>query len=392
MRIAFFDCIGGASGDMLLSALLDAGATEAQLNHVITALHLHDCSARVEQVMSGALSAKQVIIITPRKETERHATELISIIDQADLSESVKSRAIAILQRLAQVEAHIHNASIDTVHLHEIGGDDTVIDIVGVISALDELQVERVYVSPLPLARGMIQSMHGLLPLPAPATLALLKDVPVHYVNDVEAELVTPTGAALLTSLADEWGDFPPMQLKITGVGAGRRQLPFPNIVRVWIGETQADHSEWITETLVLLETNIDDINPQVYEHVMDKLFAAGALDVTLTSIQMKKNRPGEMLSVLCRPQDADRLQWIIFSETITLGVRHKTCERICLPRTIETVATQYGPIRVKVARWGGLTHVAPEYDDCRIAAEAHRAPLLQVMAAAQESYRVTAS
>lgn len=388
MRIAYFDCVGGASGDMLLSALLDAGASEAALQNVVTALHLTDCSVQVEKTMQGALSAQQVTVITPRHETERHASELMAIIDQADLSEHVKHHAHHVIQRLAEVEAKIHNSTVEAIHLHEVGGDDTLIDIVGVLSALEELHIERVYSSPLPLARGFINSMHGVLPLPAPATLALLKDAYVRYVDTVEAELVTPTGAALITSLTHEYGGFPPMQLKTIGVGAGQRQMPFPNVVRVWIGETSPQNSNLIVETLSLLETNVDDLNPQVYEHVMHHLFEAGALDVTLTSIQMKKNRSGEMLSILCRPADAERLQSILFAEKITLGVRVSTCERVSLPRAIEAVATPYGKINVKVAHWQDVTRVMPEYEDCRRAAETHHISLLQVMAAAQEVYQ----
>lgn len=388
MRIAFIDCIGGASGDMLLSALLDAGASEANLHKVIAALNLPGCNAQIEQVMRGALSAKMVTINTPRSETERHATELFSIINQADLPKRVKERASAIIQHLAQVEADIHNSTIESVHLHEVGGDDTVIDIVGVLSALEELQIERVYVSELPLTRGFTKSMHGTIPLPAPATLALLKNARIRFIESLESELVTPTGAAILSSLAYEFGGFPPMQLKTIGIGAGHRQLPFPNVIRVWIGEIKDENSGLLIETLTTLETNVDDLNPQVYEHVMHQLFHAGALDVTLTPTQMKKNRPGTLLSVLCRPPDADRLQSIIFSETITLGVRHVTCERASLPRIIEPVATPFGTINVKAAHWNDVTRIVPEYEDCRRAAETHKVPILQVMAAAQHEYK----
>jgi hypothetical protein len=381
------DCIGGASGDMLLSALLDAGASEAGLNKVIEALDLPGCSAEVEQVMRGALSAKMVSIHTPRVEKERHATELFDIINQAALPVHVKERAVSIIKHLAQVEAGIHNSTVESVHLHEVGGDDTVIDIVGVLSALDELKIERVYVSALPVARGFTKSMHGILPLPAPATLSLLKNSVVRFVENVEAELVTPTGAAILSTIASGHGGFPQMQLKNIGVGAGHRELSFPNVMRVWIGETQAAVGELLVETLSILETNIDDVNPQVYEHVMLQLFAAGALDVTLTPTQMKKNRSGILLSVLCNPADADKLQSIIFSETITLGVRHINCERASLPRKIEPVVTPFGLIKVKVAQWQNVTRVVPEYEDCRQAAEKHHVPLLQVMAEAQHEY-----
>ncbi|MDF1515293.1 MAG: LarC family nickel insertion protein, partial [Anaerolineae bacterium] len=195
------------------------------------------------------------------------------------------------------------------------------------------------------------------------------------------------TGAALLTSLADGFGDFPPMQFKNIGIGAGHKQLPFPNVVRVWIGETSESAGEVITETLTMLETNIDDLNPQVYDHIMNQLFTAGALDVSLTSIQMKKNRPGELLSILCHPQDADRLQAILFMENISLGVRRQLCERVSLPRTIESVVTPYGQIALKIASWGEVTRVMPEYEDCRQAAEAHHVPLLEVMASAWQAY-----
>ena len=388
MRVVYIDCIGGASGDMLLSAFLDAGASEANLHHIIASLDLPGCNAQVEQVMRGALSAKMVTINTPRIETERHATELLSIINQADLPVRVKQRANAVIQRLAQVEADIHNSTVEAVHLHEVGGDDTVIDIVGVLSALEELQIERIYVSELPLTRGFTKSLHGIIPLPAPATLALLNDTRIRYVESLQSELVTPTGAAILRTLADEFGGFPPMLLKAIGTGAGHRQLPFPNVIRVWIGEVKDENSGLIIENLTTLETNVDDLNPQVYEYVMHQLFHAGALDVTLTPTQMKKNRPGILLSVLCRPSDADRLQSIIFSETITLGVRHITCERASLPRTIEPVTTPFGTINVKSAHWHDVTRIVPEYEDCRKAAEAHHVPILQVMAAAQSEYQ----
>lgn len=388
MRVAFFDCVGGASGDMLLGALLDAGASLAGVERVIQALGLPGCSISVEAVMSGALAARQVTIHTPREETERHATELIAILAAAELPEAAKAKAIAIIERLAQVEAQIHGATLETVHLHEIGGDDTLIDIAGVLNALDELGIERVYVSPLPLARGMIQTLHGWIPLPAPATLALLGEAPVRYVDSVEAELVTPTGAAILTGLADGFGELPAMQLKVVGTGAGRRKLPFPNVVRVWIGETQASGAGWLRERLEWLETNIDDLNPQVYGHVMERLFAAGALDVTLTPIQMKKNRPAVQLGVLCQPEQVDALLEILFNEGLTLGVRRTACERISLPRRFVTVETVYGPITMKVAEWQNGQRATPEYEDCRRAAIAHGVPLLEVFAAAGAAYR----
>jgi len=256
--------------------------------------------------MRGALSALQAEVVTPKQEDHRHVPDLLAIIDRAAISDRVKQQARSVINRLAEAEARIHHNPIETVHLHEVGGDDALIDIVGVLIALENLQIERVYVSPVPLARGWTKSRHGALPLPAPATLALLEGVPIRYVDEVEKELVTPTGAVLLTAIAHEFGGFPAMTLGHVGLGAGRRELPFPNVVRVWLGEVAARHDGLIAETLTLLETNIDDLNPQVYEHVLNRLLTAGALDATLTPMQMKKNRPATQLAVLCRPNDAD--------------------------------------------------------------------------------------
>ena len=385
MRVAYIDCVGGASGDMLLSALIDAGASEDVVRSIPAALQLPDCSVRFQRVMRGALSALQADVITPRQEEHRHVPDLLAIIDRAAITDRVKQQARSAIERLAEVEARIHHSSIESVHLHEVGGDDALIDIVGVLAALDDLQIERVYVSPVPLARGWTKSMHGALPLPAPATLALLEGVPIRYVDEVEKELVTPTGAALLKSIAHEFGGFPAMTLGRVGLGAGRRELPFPNVVRVWLGETSARSDDLIVETLTLLETNIDDLNPQVYEHVLNRLLATGALDVTLTPMQMKKNRPATQLAVLCQPGDADKLLPIVLAETTTLGVRRSTIERVSVPRSIETVETRYGPIRMKVARWNEIARAVPEYDDCKRAAEASGAPLLEVTQAARD-------
>jgi uncharacterized protein (TIGR00299 family) protein len=385
MRIAYIDLVGGASGDMLLGALVDAGAAEDIVRSIPAALRLPDCAVNFEQVMRGALSALQANVIMPQREDHRHVPDLLAMIDRAEISARVKQQARSIIQRLAEVEARIHHGPIESIHLHEVGGDDALIDIVGVLAALENLQIEQVYVSAVPLARGWTKSQHGALPLPAPATLALLEGVPIRYVADVEQELVTPTGAVLLASIAHEFGGFPAMTLGRVGLGAGRRELPFPNVVRVWLGESLARSDGLIVETLTLLETNIDDLNPQVYEHVLHRLFAVGALDVTLTPMQMKKNRPATQLAVLCHPGDADVLLPIILTETTTLGVRRSSIERISLPRSIEMVETRFGSIRVKVARWSDLIRAVPEYEDCKRAAEANNAALIDVMQAARE-------
>ena len=386
MNIAYFDCVGGASGDMLLGALVDAGAPEAALQAAVAALRLPGCELRFERVLKGPLSALQAQVTTPRREAHRHLGDLLNIIGAAALPEPIKAQAATLLRRLAEVEAGIHHAPLDSVHLHELGGDDTLIDLVGTLAGLAALQIDETVVSPLPLARGWTHSAHGPLPLPAPATLALLAGAPIRPV-DVEAELVTPTGAALLTGVAARFGLFPAMTLRRVGSGAGRRDLPFPNVLRLWLGETPAP-AGLTTETLALLETNIDDLSPQVHGYVLERLLAAGALDVTLIPAQMKKNRPGVLLSALARPEQSDALLQIILAETTTLGVRRQMVERVSVSRALETVATPYGPIRVKVAQWPGGQRAMPEYEDCRQAAQQHQAPLSAVMAAAQQATR----
>jgi uncharacterized protein (TIGR00299 family) protein len=382
MKIAYFDCIGGASGDMLLSALADVGVPHEVLRGVVASLKLPDCDLRFERVMKGPLAATQVTVNTPKQEEHRHLSHLLDILHKSDLLESIRVKTETILRRIAEVEAGIHNESVDHVHLHEVGGDDTLIDITGTLVGLDWLGTDLVVVSPLPLGRGFVRSAHGQLPLPAPATLALLSGVPVRYV-DIETELVTPTGAAILTTMAKSFGGFPSMRLQKVGVGAGQRDLPFPNVIRLWLGESTSVEGLTI-ESLDIFETNIDDMNPQVYTYLMERLFVAGALDVTLTPQQMKKNRPAVLISVLCRPDLDDTIIHILFEETTTLGLRRHSVERICLPRTFETVETPYGPIHIKVARWDGIEHRMPEYEDCRKAAVEHNVPLVEVMQAAR--------
>ncbi|MGC8782070.1 MAG: nickel pincer cofactor biosynthesis protein LarC, partial [Anaerolineae bacterium] len=276
-------------------------------------------------------------------------------------------------------------ASLDHVHLHELGGVDTIVDVVGCLVGLDALGIERVYASPLPLGRGFIQAAHGQIPLPAPATVALLKGVPV-VGSDIEKELVTPTAAALLSSLAAGFGPIPAMTLLGVGYGAGGRDLPIPNLIRLMIGD-QATPAHLGVESVVVLETNIDDLNPQVYDYVMARLFKAGALDVFLEPIQMKKNRPGTLLRVICRAGDTGPLPDILLAETSTLGVRQQTMARVSLRREVRTVETPYGAVRVKIATLGdGSRRAAAEYDDCRRLAEETGATLREIQRAAEQA------
>jgi len=385
MRVAYFDCIAGASGDMILGALLDAGLPEATLREGAAALRLGEFDLSVRHVLKNGLHATRVEVLVAEDAPARRLPEIEALVSHSDLPQAIKEQANAIIRRIGEVEAALHGLPLDQVHLHELGGVDTIVDVVGALLGLKALGVEQVYASPLPMGRGFVRGAHGLIPLPAPATLALLKGVRL-VGSDLDVELVTPTGAALLASLAVAFGDIPAMTLAAVGYGAGARDLPIPNVLRLLLGDRVLPEGV-TTETLVLLETNVDDLNPEIYEYVMARLLAAGCLDIYLAPIQMKKNRPATLLRVLCRPDDADRLMSILFAETSTLGVRQQFVTRHCLGRTVHTVETPYGPVRVKVASWGkDQVKAAPEYEDCRRLAEASAVPLREVYRAAERA------
>jgi uncharacterized protein (TIGR00299 family) protein len=387
MKIAYFDLIAGASGDMMLGALIDAGLSQEDLQNSLSTLNLNDFELNIQKLVKNGFGATKVDVNVSDNVPERHLPQIEQIITSSNLPLSIKKRAIAIFHKLGIVEAEIHGTSIDRVHLHELGGVDTVVDVVGVLSGLEILGIEKVYASPVPLGRGFVRGAHGQIPLPAPATIALLKNVPIHGV-EIDKELVTPTGAVLLTSLAAAFDKIPHMKLESIGYGAGGRDLPIPNLLRVLIGESTDDDTISF-QPLVILETNIDDQNPEIFSFVMDRLFSNGALDVFFTSIQMKKNRPGTMIQVLAKPEDITRLRNILFEETSTLGIRQKMFERYALEREIKEVRTAYGEVQVKVAQLGGgKIKIAPEFDDCRRLAELHQVPVREIYFAAEEAAR----
>ncbi len=389
MKIAYFDCIAGASGDMILGALVDSGVPLEILQERLSVLALGDeFELQAQKVDKNGFGATKVEVIIRGSEAGhqhgRHLPEIEKLIGNSGLEEHLKVKAIGMFRRLAEVEAGIHGMPVEEVHLHELGGVDTIVDIVGALLGLETLGVEQAYGSPLPLGRGFVQGAHGQVPLPAPATVALLKGIPV-FGSDIDKELVTPTGALILSTVCKSFGPIPAMTLTTLGYGAGGRDLPIPNLIRLLVGEQMEDRGQGIeTETLVMLETNVDDNSAEINGYVMQRLFAAGALDVFFTPILMKKNRPATLLSVLCRPADVDGLEMIMFRETSTLGVRRQLVERRCLQRTSETVNTAFGPVRVKVARLpDGSTKRAPEFEDCKQAAESHNVPLRVVYNAA---------
>ena len=384
MKIAYFDLIAGASGDMILAALVDAGLPVAELRDALGLLDLPEFELTASRVMRGAFSATKVDVHTADTAHARGLAEIEQIITASRLSGHIQARAMRVFRRLAEAEAGIHGVPVETIHFHELGAVDTIVDVTGALLALERLGVGRVIASPVPLGRGLARGSHGTFPLPAPATVALLRGAQVVGV-DHAVETVTPTAAALLAELAEGFGPIPRMTLAAIGYGAGTRTTPEPNLLRVLLGEAEADSGG--TETLVMLETNVDDMSPEAHGYVVERLLAAGALDAYLTPVLMKKGRPGVVLSVLCRPDDAARLRGLLFAETTTLGVRTMEVLRYCLPREIKTVQTPYGEIRIKVARWGDGEKAAPEYEDCRHAAQAVGVPLLQVYQAAMYAY-----
>ncbi len=380
MKYAYADCFSGVSGDMFLGALVDAGVPLEVLQAGINALKLPEgVELRAEETKQGALRCTSVEVIAPHSHHHRHLSDINELIGAAELPERVRSMALAIFHTLAVAEARVHGSEIEHVHFHEVGALDSISDIVGTCIGLDYLGIERLYASALPFSGGQVQTDHGSLPVPAPATLEILIRAHAPLTpSAAQVELVTPTGAAILATLATF--ERPSLTLTGIGIGAGKRTLPWANIFRLILGES-APESEL---PLVQIETNIDDMNPQLFGGVMAHLFEAGALDVYLTPIYMKKNRPGTLLGVVARRVDEPALAKIILSETTTLGLRVQPIYRYTAEREFRTVTTEYGDVQVKVKLLDGrAVQAMPEYDDCARLAKEKGAPLAWVYAAA---------
>lgn len=379
MKIAYFDCVSGISGDMTLGAMIDAGLEVEELSRGVSKLGLSGYEIEARKVTRQGISATLVDVQVMEEGMERRLSDIEAILEASALDDDVKEASKKAFARLAAAEARIHRTSARDIHFHEVGGVDAIVDIVGAFVGLKCLGVQKVYASHLPLGRGTVECAHGTLPLPAPATLELLKGVPV-YGRDIEAELVTPTGATIITSLTEDFGPPPPMRTESVGYGAGHRDLPLSNILRLIIGSTEEPESGYQQEKAVMIEANIDDMNPEFYDHVMGRLFALGAMDVFLTPIHMKKNRPAVMLSVLLERGRVNEALAVIFSETTTLGTRLYEVERRKLIREQVMVETAYGQVTVKVGRVGGeILNISPEYEDCRRIAEREGIPLKTV-------------
>ncbi len=382
-RVAFLDPFAGASGDMLLGALLDAGWPLADLQAVVDSLALGQVEVRAERVHKHHLAGTHLTIHAPGAQPLRHPADLLAIVAGAHIAPAVRDRAVAVIERLAAVEARAHGIPVEEVHFHEVGAVDTLVDIVGTLAGFAALGVERIVSAPLPWSRGTVQTEHGLLPVPPPAVAALLEGYPVHGV-DVQGEMVTPTGAALVTNLADSFGRMPDMVVQTVAYGAGTRDWPDrANLLRLVLGEA-VDGGIAEVETLTVLACNLDDMNPQWYGPLAEAAFHAGALDVWLTPAYMKKSRPGIVVEVLCRPAEVPALREMLFRQTTTLGIRETSVTRWALPRQTRTVQTPYGDVRIKIGDLpGGGSKMAPEHDDCAARAAEHNVSVREVWQAA---------
>jgi uncharacterized protein (TIGR00299 family) protein len=388
MRTAYFDCYSGISGNMILGALLDLGVDIEILNEGLRSLGLDSFEIAVTRQQKNDISAVYADVMTSENGDSRTISDIVSIVDRGALDEDIKIGAKRIFYRLAEAEAKVHGRHEDQVRLHEVGATDTIIDVVGSLVGLKALGVGEIGCSPLNLGSGTVLCGHGSLPVPAPITAELVKGVQV-YSSGLVGELTTPTGAAIVTTLAGWFGAMPLLRVSGVGYGAGRMDLDVPNALRIFLGERVDTFGQYRAEPLVLLETNIDDMNPQFYEHILESLLENGALDVFLTPVHMKKSRPGILLSALARRETVETLAGLIFREGTTLGVRMSEVDRLYLPRSTRFVQTRFGAIRVKLSKRGDrMVTVSPEYDDCRKAAKEHGVPLALVYEEVQQAWR----
>ena len=379
-RLCYFDCYSGASGDMVLGALVDAGLSEEVLRAELAKLGIGGFELETGPAEQRGLVGTRVrVALTELDQPPRHLSDIERIIEQSTLDDPVKARALAIFRRLGAAEGTVHGIPVEQVHFHEVGAVDAIVDIVGACVGLHSLGIDSAFASSVPLGHGTVRSAHGPLPSPAPATLALLAEVkaPTRPV-DIDAELLTPTGAAILATVAEFRQ--PAMTIDRIGVGFGTKVLPWPNLLRLWIGHAMEGALE--TGEVVVIESNLDDCLPEQLGFAMERLFEAGALDVFFTPIQMKKNRPGVQLSVLAAPARAAELARLVLTDTPSLGVRFRPAHRLMAPRRSDVIETSLGPIAVKIKTIGGRDVLAPEYEACAVIARARGLPLSDVYAA----------
>jgi uncharacterized protein (TIGR00299 family) protein len=388
MKLAYFDCFSGISGDMTLGALIDAGCDLELLRTGLQGLQVSGWTISAERVWKNGMAATFVRVQTEDQTKHRTLSAILEILDKSNLSEAVKSNSAAVFRKLGEAEAAVHDVPLEKIHFHEVGAVDAIVDIVGACIGFDALGIERFACSALNVGGGTTKMAHGILPVPAPATAKLLLGKQT-YSNGVQKELVTPTGAAIVATLCNSFGPQPAMSVSSIGYGAGSSDLEGqPNVLRIMVGEAAEKASPGFDEEISVLEANLDDMNPQIYGYFLEKALAAGALDVYTTPVQMKKNRPGTLLTILCKPQDTNPLMSLVFAETTTFGARCYRAQRRTLPRESVRVHTQFGEVRVKLSRVNGrILHVAPEFDDCRRLAVEKNVPLQRVLNEAMRSY-----
>ncbi len=386
MRTLYFDCFAGASGDMILGALVDVGVEPRALIDQLELLGVAGWQIEFEKVDRSGLSSTYARVQTAPEHAHRHLSDILKIIYQSQLKQGVKDRAAAIFSRLAQAEGRVHTQPVEKIHFHEVGAIDAILDVCGAAIGFDLLGINSFVSSPLRVGFGMAPMAHGIFPIPPPAVAELLKHKPI-YAGDIEGEFVTPTGAAIITSVCERFENLPSINIETTGYGAGSRNPKgFPNALRMIVGESQTTSDA--DERLMMIETNIDDMSPQIFGYVMDRALDLGALDCYLTQTQMKKNRPGTLVSILCRPGEREKFLEMLFRETTTIGARTYEVQRRALARETVSVSTKFGAIDVKVVRTDhGSVRATPEFEQCRTAAAAASVPLREVQEAAQHAY-----
>ncbi|MBU4175742.1 MAG: nickel pincer cofactor biosynthesis protein LarC [Actinobacteria bacterium] len=387
MTLAYFDCFSGISGDMILGAMVDLGLDLSDLTGALKSLDLEEFHLEVREVASYGLRATKVVITVPESILVRTLNNIRDLIENSPLPNTVKAKSLEIFMRLARAESVVHGKPIDQVHFHEVGAVDSILDIVGAAYGFEALGFTEVLSSPLPLGHGMMKTQHGSIPVPVPAVLELLEGTPT-YSSGIPTETVTPTGAAVIKSLATSFGNAPPMVLEKIGYGAGTKDLGVPNLLRIVTGEPGYLLAE-SEELACQISTNIDDMNPEFYDYVIERLLGAGAHDVWLTPIQMKKTRPGTIITVLCSPGNAGAFKKILLEETSTFGLRTVSVMKKAIDREVITVDTAWGPVSVKVGRDGNrVTSVSPEFSDCAQIAGEHGVPIKEVFQEAQSLAR----
>jgi len=388
VKLAYFDCFSGISGDMTLGALVDAGCALELLRSELAGLQVQGWTISAQKVWKNGMAATLVRVAMEDQSKHRSLSAILDIIEKSQLAAPVKKNASAIFRKLGEAEAAVHDVPLEKIHFHEVGAVDAIVDIVGSCIGFEALGIEKFGCSALNVGGGTAKMTHGVLPVPAPATAKLLQGKPT-YSNGVQKELVTPTGAAIVATLCDSFGPQPAMSVAAIGYGAGTSDLEGqPNVMRLMIGEAAEKTVAGFDEEIAIIEANLDDMNPQIYGYFLEKALSAGALDVYTTPVQMKKNRPGTLLTLLCKPQDTNALMSLVFAETTTLGLRTYRAQRRVLPRETVKVHTQYGDVHVKLSRVNGaIRHAAPEYEDCRRLAAEKNVPLQQVISEALRSF-----